>query len=65
MNRLLSARGVPFHLERPTGHWSGTRERLIVTVPPDREQEAQALLAAASDAGLLERADGANGLVHY
>lgn len=65
IDRLLSASGIPFHLERPTGQWAGTRARPRITVPADREDEALALLNAAADAGLLERAEGDEGLVHY
>jgi hypothetical protein len=65
IERLLSAHGVPFRIERATGHWAGTRARLVVTVPAAREREAQALLADAADAGSIERASGADGLVQY
>ena len=65
IDRLLSASGVPFYLERPTGHWAGERVQIAATVSPERQGEASALLAAAAAAGLIERASGADGLVHY
>ena len=51
--RLLSAVGIPFHLDRPRQGWRG-RVRLIVTVPRSMVQQAEDLLTAAANASEID-----------
>jgi hypothetical protein len=54
---LLSSQGINFTLVRPPEGWRrGTR--IVVTVPKERYQEAQVLLAAAAALSLLEVVPG-------
>jgi hypothetical protein len=51
---LLSARSIPFHIERRGGGWKGPAIGMIVTVPAERHLEANAILRAAADAAVLD-----------
>lgn len=65
IDRRLSARGIAFFVERPTGHWAGTPAQLAIIVAADHEAEVRALLADAVAHGELEAADGTTGLIRY
>jgi hypothetical protein len=58
IDRLLSAAQVPFHFIRVHKGWSQRTDVMDVIVPPDRAAQAEAVLSAAADAGVLERASG-------
>jgi hypothetical protein len=51
---LLSARSIPFHIERRGGGWTRPAISVIVTVPAELHLEANAILRAAADASVLE-----------
>jgi hypothetical protein len=50
---LLSATGIPFHLDRLRQGWKG-RVRLIVTVPRSMVQQAEDLLTAAANVSEID-----------
>lgn len=56
--RLLSAKGIPFHIARPEPGWKGQNIRLEVTVGRGRNVEAEALLSAAARAGVIDPVEG-------
>ncbi|QQZ39392.1 hypothetical protein IF690_15080 [Pseudomonas sp. SK3(2021)] len=63
ISTLLSAQGIPFHLDRPSQKgWSQSRLRLSVSVPRQFLDSAQALLTAAAKAGAIETVEGLQGL---
>ncbi|PXX69503.1 hypothetical protein SAMN05660489_02903 [Pseudomonas sp. LAMO17WK12:I10] len=63
ISTLLSAKGIPFHLDRPSQKgWSQSRQRLSVSVPRQFLDSAQALLTAATQAGAIEVVEGLQGL---
>lgn len=59
---LLSSQSIPFHIERPKFGWSGSKIRMIVTVPWNQCTRAESILAAAAKASVLEAVKGAEGL---
>ena len=62
ISALLSALGIPFKIERPRYGWTGTRVRLVLTVPKSRYKEVEALLTAAAKASLVNVVEGNEGL---
>jgi hypothetical protein len=61
--RLLSSKGIPFHLERPQAGFPGRQIRIYLTVPEDRYEETNAILNAAVKAGALEILEGTEDLI--
>lgn len=58
---LLSAEGIPFHIDRDRPGWSQSKLGMDVTVRGDHFEKAYALLSAAADASMIDRVEGANG----
>ncbi len=59
---LLSSQGIPFQIERPKYGWTGTRIRMIVTVPRSKLQQAEAILSAAAQSLVVDVVEGTEGL---
>jgi hypothetical protein len=59
---LLSSQGIRFHIERPKYGWTGTRIRMLVTVPSSECQRAEAILAAAVKASVVDVVENTEGL---
>ncbi len=62
ISTLLSSQGIPFHIDRPQKGWSQSKLRLIVSVPREFLDSAQALLTAATTAGAIEEVEGLQGI---
>jgi hypothetical protein len=63
ITRLLSSRGIPFHLERPQSGLPGRQIRMYLTIPEDLYGETKTILEAAVSAGVLEIVEGTNDLI--
>jgi hypothetical protein len=63
ISTLLSSLGIPFNIQRPKLGWTGTQIRLIVTVPRDRQRQAEAVLWAAVEQSVIDRVEGISGLI--
>jgi hypothetical protein len=59
--RLLSSQSIPFQIERPNQGWRG-RVRLIVAIPRNRLEQAEAVLNAAVRASEIEVVQGTDDL---
>ncbi len=65
VERLLSARGIPFYLERNQQIYAGFKARMTLNVPIDRYEETAAIITLASHESEIEVVEGANGLTSY
>lgn len=65
VERLLSAEGIPFFLERSREPCPGVNARITINVEKSHYRDTAAILILASQQGELEVVEGLDGLVSY
>ncbi len=65
VERLLSARSIPFYLERSQQIYAEPKARMTLNVPMHRYEETAAIITRASQESQIDVVEGTDGLVSY